>query len=261
MAKTICLIDASKCMGCRGCQAACKQWNQLPAENTTFTGSYENPPRLSSTTWMTIKFREHESETGGVDWLMTKQGCMHCTDAACILACPAGALYRTEFDTVSVDEVKCIGCNYCAGVCPFKVVGFDRLANKARKCTFCIDRLQNGLKPACATACTTGSIIYGDSRELIEKAHQRLAYLKAKGNTNANIYGLNEVEGTAMLYVLADKPEKYGFPADPQVPIQTRFFNAIYAPLRVLVVIAVGFGLWSNWTKSKKFEEAKDKPK
>lgn len=260
MAKTICLIDASKCMGCRGCQAACKQWNQLPAEETTFTGSYENPPRLSSTTWMKIKFREQDNENGGVDWLMTKQGCMHCTDAACILACPAGALYRTEFDTVSVDEVKCIGCNYCAGVCPFQVIGFDRLANKARKCTFCIDRLQNGLKPACATACPTGSITYGESRELIKKADRRLSQLKAAGKTNANIYGLTEVDGTAMLYVLEDKPERYGFPADPQVPIQTRVFNAVYAPLRVLVVVAVGIGLWSNWNRSKKNEEAKEKP-
>ncbi len=260
MAKTICLIDASKCMGCRGCQAACKQWNQLPAEDTTFEGTYENPSRLSSSTWMKIKFREQDNENGGVDWLMTKQGCMHCSDAACILACPAGALYRTEFDTVSVDEVKCIGCNYCAGVCPFQVVGFDRLANKARKCTFCIDRLQNGLKPACATACPTGSISYGDSRELIDKATKRLSQLKAAGKTNANIYGLTEVDGTAMLYVLEDNPEKYGFPADPHVPIQTRLFNAIYAPLRILVVVAVGIGLWSNWNRSKKIEEAKEKP-
>lgn len=257
MAKNICLIDASKCMGCRGCQAACKQWNQLPAEETTFTGSYENPPRLSSTTWMRIKFREFDNENGGVDWLMVKSGCMHCSDAACILACPAGALYRTEFDTVKVDEIKCIGCNYCAAACPFQVIGFDRLANKARKCTFCLDRLQNGLKPACVTACPTGSITYGDSKELIAKAEKRVSQLKAKGKVNANIYGLDQVGGTAMLYVLADAPEKYGFPADPHVPVQTRFFNTIYAPLRVLVVIAVALGLWSNRSQNKKFEEAK----
>ncbi len=261
MAKPICLIDATKCIGCRGCQTACKQWNQLPATDTSFTGSYENPPALSSNTWMRIKFREHESEQNGVDWLMSKQGCMHCTDAACILACPAGAIYRTEYDTVKVDEVKCIGCNYCVAACPFQVIGFDRLSNKARKCTFCLDRLQSGLKPACAGTCPTGSITFGDSRELIGKARARVDKLKAAGKANANIYGLDEVGGTAMLYVLGDKPEKYGFPADPQVPIQTRFWNTIYAPLRVFVVIAVGLGLWSNRAYSKKVEESKLKAK
>ena len=261
MAKTICLIDASKCIGCRGCQAACKQWNQLPAEETSFTGSYENPPRLSSSTWMTIKFREHENEAGGVDWLMTKQGCMHCADAACVLACPAGAIYRTEYHTVKVDEVKCIGCNYCAGVCPFVVIGFDRLSNKARKCTFCLDRLQAGLKPACASTCPTGSITFGESRELIAQATRREGELKAAGKTNATVYGLDEVGGTGMLYVLADKPEKYGFPADPQVPIQTRVWNTLYAPFRVFVVIAVAVGLWSNRMHSKKVEEGKSKSK
>ncbi|MFO7951831.1 MAG: 4Fe-4S dicluster domain-containing protein [Bacillota bacterium] len=263
MAKQICLIDASKCIGCRGCQVACKQWNQLPAADTTFEGSYENPPALSSTTWMRIMFREYENENsnGKVDWLMSKQGCMHCSDAACMQACPAGAIYRTEFDTVMVDELKCIGCNYCAAACPFDVIGFDRLANKARKCTFCLDRLENGLKPACATACPSGSIEFGDSRELISKAQSREAELKAAGKTNATIYGLDEVDGTGMLYVLADKPEKYGFPADPQVPIQTRIWNTVYAPLRVFVVIAVAFGLWVNRAQSKKVEEGKSKTK
>ncbi|MGM0652365.1 MAG: 4Fe-4S dicluster domain-containing protein [Bacillota bacterium] len=261
MAKPICLIDASKCIGCRGCQVACKQWNQLPAEETTFTGTYENPPRLSSTTWMRIKFREHDNESGGVDWLMSKQGCMHCSDAACMMACPAGAIYRTEYDTVMVDENKCIGCNYCAAVCPFTVIGFDRLANKARKCTFCLDRLESGLQPACATACPTGSITFGESRELIAKARSRVEQLKSAGKDNASIYGLDEVGGTGMLYVLADKPEKYGFPADPQVPLQTRVWNTIYAPFRVFVVIAVALGLWSNRMQSKKVEEAKSKSK
>ena len=192
---------------------------------------------------------------------MTKQGCMHCADAACVLACPAGAIYRTEYHTVKVDEVKCIGCNYCAGVCPFTVIGFDRLSNKARKCTFCLDRLQAGLKPACATTCPTGSITFGESRELIARATRREAELKAAGKTNATVYGLDEVGGTGMLYVLADKPEKYGFPADPQVPIQTRVWNTLYAPFRVFVVIAVAVGLWSNRMHSKKVEEGKSKSK
>ncbi len=260
MANSICLIDTSKCIGCRGCQVACKQWNQLPAEDTTFEGTYENPPRFSHNTWLRVTFREYE-ENGKVDWLMAKLGCMHCTDAACMQACPAGAIYRTAAGTVNIDQVKCIGCNYCVVACPFNVIGFDRLSNKARKCTFCIDRLENGLKPACATTCPTGSIIFGDRRELILKATARVDQLKASGKVNADIYGIDEVDGTAMLYVLADAPEKYGLPAEPQVPVQTRIWNAIFKPLRVLVVVAVAFGLWGNRAQTKKIEQAKGESK
>ena len=260
MANSICLIDTSKCIGCRGCQAACKQWNQLPAEDTVFTGSYENPPRFSANTYLRVAFREH-GENGKVDFLMAKLGCMHCTDAACMQACPAGAIYRTDAGTVHIDENKCIGCNYCVTACPFQVIGFDRLTNKARKCTFCIDRLENGMQPACAAACPTGSIIFGDRRELIAKAMKRVDQLKASGKANARIYGIDEVDGTAMLYVLADNPEKYGLPADPQVPIQTRIWNAVFKPLRLLVVVAVALGLWSNRTQTKKIEQAKSESK
>ncbi|OPL14967.1 MAG: hypothetical protein AVO34_00165 [Firmicutes bacterium ML8_F2] len=261
MAQLICLIDASKCIGCRACQVACKQWNQLPAEATTFEGSYENPPRFSAQTWMRVVYREHEEEDGKVGFLMSKQGCMHCTDAACMQACPTGALYRTEFGTVNIDTVKCIGCNYCVAACPFNVIGFDRLTNKAQKCTFCYDRLNAGLEPACANACPTGSIQFGDYRELIDQAQSRVEELKAAGKTNATMYGLDEVDGTAMLYVLADKPEKYGLPVDPQVSLQTRIWSALFKPFRVLVIIAVAFGLWVNRSHSKKIEQAKSETK
>jgi len=257
MAQSICLIDTAKCMGCRGCQAACKQWNQLPAEDTTFEGTYENPPRFSADTFLRVAFREHSGNNGRVDWYMAKLGCMHCTDAACMQACPAGAIFRSDEGTVNIDELKCIGCNYCVTACPFQVIGFDRLTNKARKCTFCLDRLENGLQPACAKVCPTGSITFGDRREMIARAVNRVDQLKAAGKTEARIYGLDEVDGTAMLYVLADSPEKYGLPADPQVPVQTRIWNAIFKPLRVLVVVAVAFGLWANRSQSKEIEKAK----
>jgi len=256
MANSICLIDTSKCMGCRGCQVACKQWNQLPAEETTFTGSYENPPRFSADTWLKVAFREHDREDGNVDWYMAKLGCMHCTDAACMQACPAGAIYRSDEGTVNIDEVKCIGCNYCVTACPFHVVGFDRLTNKARKCTFCHDRLVSGLEPSCAQACPTGAITFGDQKQLINRAVTRVDELKARGK-NAQIYGIDEVDGTAMLYVLADNPEKYGLPADPQVPVQTRIWNAIFKPLRLFVVVAVAFGLWANRSQTREIEQAK----
>ena len=260
MAQSICLIDVSKCIGCRACQVACKQWNQLPAEQTTFAGSYENPPRFSSNTWCRVVFREH-GDNGRVDWLMSKQGCMHCTDAACMQACPAGAIYRTAVGTVNIDQVKCIGCNYCVVACPFGVIGFDRLTNKAWKCTFCIDRLENGLQPACATACPTGSITFGDSRELIPRALDRVDQLRAVGKVDANTYGLEELGGTAMLYVLADEPEKYGLPAEPEVSLQTRVWNVIFKPVRAIVVVAVLFGLWVNRSRSKQIQQAKSESK
>ncbi len=257
MKTQICLIDASKCIGCRGCQSACKQWNQLPAVETEFTGTYENPPRYSSSTWTRVVFREYK-ENGRLQWLMSKQGCMHCTDAACKLACPTGAIYHTDEGTVAIDEIRCIGCNYCVSACPFNVIGFDRYTNRARKCTFCYDRLVNGLEPSCAAACPTGSLVFGDEREIIAKAQDRVDHLRKNGNPEARIYGLDEVDGTAMLYVLADKPEKYGLPADPRVPFGTRVWNAIYGPLRFLVVIAVGFGLWANITKNRELDRGKE---
>lgn len=258
MKRNVCLIDTSKCIGCRGCQAACKQWNQLPAENTQFRGSYENPVNFSSATWTKIVFKEY-NENNKIKWLMSKQGCMHCTDAACKLACPTGALYHTSEGTVHIDEIKCIGCNYCAAACPFQVIGFDRVTNLAKKCTFCYDRLTNGLQPACADVCPTGSIVFGDERKLIAQAQKREEVLQRRGFRDANIYGLTEVDGTAMLYVLAEKPEKYGLPADPQVPMSARLWSKIYGPLRALVIVAVGFGLWANRNKNKELEEAKAK--
>jgi len=256
MAEAMCLIDVSRCIGCRACQVACKQWNQLPAETTVFTGSYENPPRFSSDTWCRVAFREH-GDNGTVDWLMSKQGCMHCTDAACMQACPSGAIYRTAFGTVNIDEVKCIGCNYCVVACPFGVIGFDRRANKARKCTFCIDRLEEGLQPACAAACPTGSITFGDASDLVGEAEERVVRLRAAGKDGARAYGLDEVGGTHMLYVLADEPEKYGLPADPEVSLQTRVWDVIFKPVRVIVIVAAVFGLWVTRSRTRKIEQAK----
>ena len=256
MTKSI-LIDTSKCMACRGCQVACKQWNQLPAVETEFTGSYENPPSLSINTWMKITFREKEEQDGRVKWYFGNQRCMHCVDAGCMISCPAGAIYRTEAGTVTIDEDKCIGCNYCVANCPFHAVSLDRGTNLPFKCTFCLDRTSNGLKPACAAACPTGAITYGDRNALVSAASARVERLKKAGNPEARIYGLEEVNGTGMLYVLADEPQYYGLPADPQVPMGARLWGALFKPLRVLVVIGVGLGLWANRNQVKEIEEAK----
>lgn len=255
MTKAI-LIDTSKCVGCRGCQAACKQWNQLPAEETTFSGNYENPPKLSPDTWMRVTFEEVE-ENDQVNWYFGNDRCMHCTDAACVMVCPVGALYHTETGSVALDSDKCIGCNYCAANCPFEAISFDRKFNHPAKCTMCIDRTANGFKPACATACPTGAIEFGDRNELIRKAGDRVSELKAAGKNKARIYGLDEMSGTGTMFVLEDDPEYYGLPADPHVPVRARVWNVIFKPLRVLAVLAVAFGLWGNRTKSKKIQDAK----
>ncbi len=245
------LIDTSLCIGCRACQAACKQWNQLPAEKTEFTGSYENPAHFSPITWTKIVFREHE-DNGKVRWLFAKQGCMHCTEAACMMVCPANAIYRTEFGTVRIDPERCIGCNYCAANCTYQVIGFDQAANVARKCTFCYDRISNGEIPACAKTCPTGAITYGERADLIREAQKRIARLKKAGNVNATAYGIEELSGLGMVYVLADSPEAYGLPESPKVRFSAHIWDYIFKPVRIFVIIAAFFALLVNRGDSKK---------
>ncbi len=249
MRKTM-LIDVSKCIGCRACQAACKQWNQLPAEKTEFRGTYENPPRFSPITWTKIVFREHE-ENGKLHWLFAKMGCMHCTDAACMKVCPAGAIYRTEYGTVAIDTQKCIGCNYCVANCTYNVMGFDQTAHVARKCTFCLDRISNGLIPACAKICPTGAITYGERSYLIDLAEQRLHELKRAGKTEANIYGVEELDGLGMIYLLSERPANYSLPEDPHISTAAHIWSYVFKPVRVLVVAAMAFALWFNRKESK----------
>lgn len=245
------LIDTSLCIGCRACQAACKQWNQLPAEKTEFRGSYENPARFSPITWTKIVFREHE-ENGKLRWLFAKQGCMHCTEAACIKVCPANAIYRTDFGTVKIDPQRCIGCNYCAANCTYQVIGFDQAANIARKCTFCHDRISNGRIPACAKACPTGAITYGERADLIALAQKRAGELQKAGKGNANVYGIEELSGLGMVYVLENRPEAYGLPENPRIRLSTHVWDYIFKPVRIFVVIAAFFALWVNRGESKK---------
>ncbi len=254
MSKAI-LIDTSKCVGCRACQAACKQWNQLPAEETTFDGSYENPSKLSPNTWMRVTFDEVE-EDGQLNWYFGSDRCMHCTDAACVSVCPSGAMHHTETGSVAINGELCIGCNYCAANCPFKAISFDRHSNYPVKCTMCLDRTINDFEPACVKACPTGAIMYDNRNELINKATDRVAELQSKGNSKARVYGLDEVGGTGTMFVLEDEPEHYNLPLDPQVSLRARIWNVIFKPLRVLVVLAVSFALWSNRSESKRIQDA-----
>jgi formate dehydrogenase iron-sulfur subunit len=149
------LVDMTRCMGCRGCQVACKQWNQLPYEETKFRGTYENPPALSPKTWTKIQF--FESSKGKQEWRFRKQQCFHCDDASCITVCPTGAAHKAEGGLVIIDQSICTGCKYCAEACPFQTPKFNEESGTAVKCRFCFDRVANGLGPACVKACPTGA--------------------------------------------------------------------------------------------------------
>jgi len=249
------LVDTTRCIACRGCQAACKNWNGLPAENTRFTGHYENPPRYTPTTWTRVTMREYEREDGSIQWLFGKLQCLHCTNASCVMVCPTGALHHTPEGTVLVDPKKCIGCNYCVGACPFGVAQLDTIKGVMRKCTFCYDRITNGLEPMCVKTCPTGAMQYGDRVEMVAKAYAIVDELKAKGVSGARVYGPDIVGGTGAVYVLTDLPSKYGLPDEPEIPVFSRVWNVLFGPLRALAVVGLALGLLANRIKIKDFSK------
>jgi formate dehydrogenase iron-sulfur subunit len=194
--------DTSLCIGCKACEVACKEWNVLPADVIGLTGhSYDNTGALSSTTWRHVSFVEHVDGATSMppfqsNWLMMSDVCKHCARAACLEACPTGALFRTEFGTVVVQQDICNGCGYCVPACPFGVVDLDLLDGRAHKCTLCYDRLKGGLEPACAKSCPTNSIQFGPLDELHTRARQRVRDLHARGATTAYLYGVEDTTDT-----------------------------------------------------------------
>ncbi|MFE8697798.1 4Fe-4S dicluster domain-containing protein [Cytobacillus sp. FJAT-53684] len=225
MAETIKLVDVTKCDGCRACMVSCKNWNDLPSEIEEFHGSYQSHEKMTANTWNVLTFNEQERKDGGLDWLFRHSSCLHCTEAACEKACPENAISHTEFGSVVVDYDTCVGCGYCVQACSFDAINLATYIDKngkefrkAQKCTQCTDRLEEGLQPACATACHTGAIVYGDKDELLSSAEERLSQIKER-YPNANIYNPQGIRGTNTVYILADKPTTYGLPENPKVAL------------------------------------------
>ncbi len=221
MAKYAMLIDETRCTGCRGCQVACKQWNDLPGELTRNRGTYTNPPALSAKTWNLIEYKE--IETGSqVGFYFLKRACMHCEHPACASVCPVGALHKLPEGPVVYDGSKCIGCRYCMVACPFGIPTFDwqkGLLDQAviRKCNFCIDRVSNSLQPACAKTCPSRAIIFGEREQLIAEGEARIRQSPARYVNY--VYGKQEGGGTSVLYLSAIPFEQLGLPRLSAVPV------------------------------------------
>jgi formate dehydrogenase iron-sulfur subunit len=241
--------DTSVCIGCKACEVACKEWNAVPTNGVEWTGeSYDNTSALDANTWRHVAFIEQE-RNGAIRWLMSSDVCKHCTHAACLDVCPTGALFRTEFDTVVVQEDICNGCGYCVPACPFGVLGKREEPEDGRvwKCTLCYDRLKGGHEPACAKACPTQSIQFGPLEELRARADERLAKAKSEGWEGAQLYGRDPddgVGGFGAFFLLLDQPEVYGLPPDPVVTTRdlgTIWRNVALAAGAVVAGVATAF--------------------
>lgn len=239
--------DTTVCIGCKACEVACKEWNQLPSSNggvTTMSGdSYDNTRHLSGINWRHVKFIEQFSEDRRDGrWLLMSDVCKHCVQAGCLEVCPTGAIIRTEFDTVVIQSNTCNGCRDCIAACPFGVIEVNPVSNTAQKCTLCYDRLQAGMEPACSKACPTRSIQFGTIRELRERAEARVEQLHDNGESRAYLYGADDkmLGGLNSFYLLVDRPEVYGLPPDPKLPSRNLVPSSLYAMLGALLVGLTG---------------------
>ena len=232
------LIDTTKCIGCKACQVACMEWNDLRDDIGTNVGFYQNPHDLSDRTWTLMRFSEVENPKGDLEWLIRKDGCMHCADPGCLKACPApGAIVQYSNGIVDFKQENCIGCGNCITGCPFDIPRISKKDNKAYKCTLCSDRVSVGLEPACVKTCPTGAITFGNKDEMLQYAEHRVGELKERGYAQSAVYNPQGVGGTHVMYVLrhGDNPEGYsGLPKDPQISPMVSAWKGALKPLALL---------------------------
>ncbi len=210
-------FDSSKCTACKGCQVACKCWNSQPSpiglNENVFTGSYQNPSDINGDTRLIVTFAEHEGGSKGVKWAFGRRACQHCTHAGCVAVCPAEALYKDEeTGLTTVDESKCVGCRRCGTACPYDVPRYHGEKGTINKCTGCVDRIENGMAPACVATCQPGALQFGDRDEMLAMAQQRVEWLHEHGYEDAVVYGDEQMDGLHVIQVL-----KYGVEAHGQV--------------------------------------------
>jgi formate dehydrogenase iron-sulfur subunit len=274
--------DTTTCIGCKACEVACKQWNDLPADGGTFRkgGSYDHTGELGANTWRHVRFveladnghrpvdfthqdidlvvaaEEYQVPFNGFgDWVFMSDVCKHCTHAGCLDACPTGALIRSEFGTVVLQPDVCNGCGYCVPACPFGVVDRDHDDGRAAKCTLCYDRLEDGLEPACAKSCPTDSIQFGPYEELLDVAAKRVATLHERGVEGAYLYGAHDAPedelagGLGAFFLLTEPPERYGLPAQADSPIQENVIPATITAVGAGLLAAAGVAASFRWSR------------
>jgi formate dehydrogenase iron-sulfur subunit len=247
------LIDISKCIGCKACQVACMHWNDLRDEIGDNVGLIDNPVDLTPYSWTVMRFAEVDRKDGRLEWLIRKDGCMHCEDPGCLKACPApGAIVKYSNGIVDFISENCIGCGYCIAGCPFDVPRISKKDNKAYKCTLCSDRVSVGMEPACVKTCPTGAIYFGSKQDMLEVGEKRADQLKARGFKNAGVYDPQGVGGTHVMYVLqhADSPELFsGLPKDPQISPVVGIWKGMFKPLSLLALGATALAAFFHYVK------------
>jgi len=236
------LVDVSRCIGCKACQAACMEWNDVRDRVGGQTGIYTNPPDLSAQSWCLMRFTEAEID-GRMQWLILKDGCLHCADPGCLRACPApGAILQYSNGIVDFQEEQCIGCGYCVSGCPFNIPRLRREDAKVYKCTLCSDRVAVGLEPACVKTCPTQALSFGSKGDMLDLAHHRLGDLRARGFRTAAVYDPPGVDGTHVVFVLphGEQPEAYGLPGNPAVsPLVVLWRSGVARTAGVFTMFAV----------------------
>ena len=247
------LIDVSKCIGCKACQTACMEWNDLRDEVGINHGVYDNPLDLTEHSWTVMRFSEYENPNGNLEWLIRKDGCMHCEDPGCLKACPSpGAIVQYTNGIVDFHEENCIGCGYCVTGCPFNVPRISKKDHRAYKCTLCSDRVAVGQEPACVKTCPTGAIMFGTKEDMKQQAADRIVDLKERGFQNAGLYDPAGVGGTHVMYVLhhADKANLYhGLPQNPKISAMVYLWKGLAKPLALAGIAFAALAGFFHYTR------------